>query len=230
MTRQGLVAGAVVLALVAAVAAALLLSRLPEDRFVAGPQPTLPIPTRSVAPTPTPEADPCRGGADRPFTPASIEVAGQAHPVMELPRDARGVPGVPPLTDEGKRTWGWDGSPSPLPGARRGHVLVNAHTYPDGSALGNLLLDRLEDGDVLVVRGEGQVQCYAVERELEVPADSRDSGYESPRGPARLAILACSGTRTGPGEWSHRTIWFAKAVDATPRSAARPAPPSTAGR
>ena len=218
VTRARVVLAVLVVAVAAVAVAAVALTRPSEDRFAAGAQPTLPVPTTSPT-TATPAPDPCRGGADRAFVPETIEVAGQEHPVMALQRDARGVPGVPPLTEAGKWTWGWDVAPSPLPGSKRGHVLVNAHTYPDGTALGNLLLDDLEDGDVLVVRGEGQVQCYAVEREFEVAADDRDSGYENEDGPPRLAILACSGTRTGPGTWSHRTIWFARAIDATAPSA-----------
>jgi hypothetical protein len=37
-------------------------------------------------------------------------------------------------------------------------------------------------------------------------------GYYSSTGPSRLAILVCSGRRRGPGDWSHRTIWFAKPI------------------
>ena len=29
-------------------------------------------------------------------------------------------------------------------------------------------------------------------------------------GPPRLGIVVCSGKRTGPGQWSKRTVWFAK--------------------
>lgn len=205
-----------VVAVVAMAAAAILVvARLDAPRSAPSVQPTLPIPTRSPTTVPSP-SDPCRGGADRPFAPATIEVAGDRHDVLRLPRDRRGVPGVPPLTPDGKWDFGWDGPPSPLAGATRGHVIVNAHTYPDGSALGNLFLDEIEDGDVLIARGEGQVQCYEVERRFEVPADSRDSGYENEDGPPRLAVLACSGARNGPGGWTHRTIWFAKAIDVSP--------------
>lgn len=211
------IAAALVVAVVAALAAAVALMRAPaDDEFEAGPQPTLPIPSHSTTPTPSPEPDPCRGGADRPFSPETISFEGKSYPVMKLPRDAQGVPGTPPLTQDGKWTFGWDGPPSPLAGAPRGHVIVNAHTYPDGSALGNLFLDRLADGDVLIARGEGQVQCYRVGREFEVHAESLDSGYENPKGPARLAILVCSGDRSAAGDWSHRTIWFARAIDVSP--------------
>ncbi|WP_313409426.1 hypothetical protein [Aeromicrobium sp.] len=216
------IAATLVAAVALALAAAVVFTRTSgAEPYEAGPQPTLPVPTRpSASPTPEPEPDPCLGGADRPFTPDTISFRDEVYPVMKLPRDALGVPGTPPLTQEGKWTFGWDGPPSPLPGARRGHVIVNAHTYPDGSALGNLFLDHLRDGDVLVARGEDQVQCYRVGRRFEVHAESRDSGYENPEGPARLAILACSGTRTGPGDWSHRTIWFAKAIDVSPPASA----------
>ncbi len=36
--------------------------------------------------------------------------------------------------------------------------------------------------------------------------------YYDADGPPRVAIIVCSGTRTGPGEWSHRTIWFGRAI------------------
>lgn len=218
LTRSWLAAGLVV-ALVAVVLAVVAATRAESEGYVAGPQPTLPIPSRP-SPSATPEPDPCLGGASQPFTPETISFQDEDYTVLELPRDAQGVPGTPPLTNDGKWAFGWDGPPSPLPGAERGHVIVNAHTYPDGSALGNLFLDRLEKGGVLIARGEGQVQCYRVERRFEVGAESRDSGYEDEQGPARLAVLACSGTRTGPGDWSHRTIWFARAIDVSPSASA----------
>jgi len=224
-TRRRLALTLVVALVAVAVAAMGVVAQQRDDDFEAGPQPTLPtFPPRS--PTPTPEPDPCLGGADRPFVPETISVTGEEYSVLALQRDAQNVPGVPPLTQTGKWKFGWDVAPSPLPGSEQGHVLVNAHTYPDGSALGNLLFDRLSNGTILQVRGEGQVQCYRVERRFEVPADSRDSGYENDDGPRRLAILACSGDRSPSGDWSHRTIWFAQAVNATPKAPSAPKAPT----
>ena len=56
------------------------------------------------------------------------------------PRDAAGIPGVPPLSSAGKTVFAWDREQGIRPGDRRGNVLLNAHTWPDGSALGNRLL------------------------------------------------------------------------------------------
>ncbi|MTB87314.1 class F sortase [Aeromicrobium senzhongii] len=224
--RLALTLAAALVAVAAAAVGVAVLQR--SDDFDAGPQPTLPtFPSRPPT-TPTPEPDPCLGGADRAFVPETISVEGKEYSVLALQRDAQNVPGVPPLTQSGKWEFGWDVAPSPLPGSKQGHVLVNAHTYPDGSALGNLLFDQLSNGTILQVRGEGQVQCYSVERRFEVPADSRDSGYENDDGPRRLAILACSGDRSPSGDWSHRTIWFAKAVNATPSAPRAPRAPTAA--
>ena len=91
---------------------------------------------------------------------------------------------------------------------------LTAHTYPrDGArapALGNLLLARLHTGAPLEVSGAGGGRlCYRVVRRVQVPARDSLSGFYSTTGPARLAILVCSGTRRGPGDWTHRTIWYA---------------------
>jgi hypothetical protein len=96
-------------------------------------------------------------------------------------------------------------------------VRLNAHTYPwsgaYGSALGNRLLLRLHTGDRIIVSGpDGQRLCYRVTKRVQVRAGQPLRGYYSDSGPSRLAILVCSGKRRGPGNWSHRTIWYAKPV------------------
>ena len=59
--------------------------------------------------------------------------------------------------------------------------------------------------------GRGQDRlCYRVTRRLEVRADKAVPAYYRSGGRPRLAILVCSGVRRGPGDWSERTIWFAK--------------------
>jgi hypothetical protein len=92
----------------------------------------------------------------------------------------------------------------------RGNVDLNAHTYPDGSALGNRLLRQLFRNQLIVVLGaEGQRLCYQVTKRIQVSADRPYAPYYSTDGPPQLAILVCSGRRRGPGDWSHRTIWYA---------------------
>lgn len=140
------------------------------------------------------------------------------YPVLARGRDRRGVPKPPPLTDKGRWQLAWDKESRIRPGGRRGVVRLTAHTYPrDGSyghALGNRLLRKLHPGDRLVVSGpEGERHCYRVQRRIRVRATSSVPAYYSSSGPSRLAILVCSGTRRGPGDWSHRTIWLAKPTE-----------------
>jgi hypothetical protein len=129
--------------------------------------------------------------------------------VMALPRDENGVPGVPPLTDRGKRVFAWDVEQGVRPGDPAGNALLNAHTWPDGAALGNRLLKHLRRGDRIVVIGRGKRLCYRVTERVQVPAEEGLPRYYATDGPPQLAIVVCSGRRLGPGVWEKRTVWFA---------------------
>lgn len=176
---------------------------------------TSPTPTRSAAPqqmrkSPAPLQATCPTRS-RPFAPTAITVPAiaQSVAVVAPPRDANGVPGIPPLTTEGAHVFAWDREQRVEPGDPHGNVLLNAHTWPDGSALGNHLLAALQKGDRIVVSGGGHRLCYRVTERIEVPAADGFPRYYARKGPPRLAIIVCSGRRLGPGHWENRTIWFA---------------------
>ena len=62
------------------------------------------------------------------------------------------VPGAPPLTTAGKQDVRLGHrSRASRPGDLHGHVLLNAHVWPDGSAVGNRMLAKLHEGDRIVV-------------------------------------------------------------------------------
>ncbi|MDN5743863.1 MAG: class F sortase [Nocardioidaceae bacterium] len=159
----------------------------------------------------SPSRTACSNGARRGFEPASLSIVGIARdrPVIGVPRDTAGVPGVLPVRQ--KRDFAWDLG-GVEPGSRRGQVLINTHTWPDGSALGNRLLTHLGKGDRLLVRGSGQHLCYRVTDKVEVALADGYPGYGRTDGPPVLVIVVCSGHRLGPGEWTHRTLWFAEPV------------------
>lgn len=145
------------------------------------------------------------------FRPRAVSVPGVTRrtSIVTPPRDANGIPGVPPLTDAGKRVFAWDREQGIRPGDPAGNVLLNAHTWPDGSALGNRLLAHLHSGDRVVVHGAKLRLCYRVTERVEVLAVRGLPRYYTKDGPPQLAILVCSGRRLGPGNWEKRTVWFA---------------------
>lgn len=160
------------------------------------------------------------GTSERSFVPTTLAIDGLLAParILRRGRDDAGVPKPPPLTEAGKWQLAWDGASRVRPGDPTGVVRLTAHTYPRprpradrAPALGNLLLDRLRPGARIVVRGsDGDRLCYRVTRRQRARADDSLSGYYDTAGAPRLAILVCSGTRRGPGDWSHRTIWWAR--------------------
>ena len=178
------------------------------------PVPTLtPTPTPTPTPTATEEPGPCAGQARVGFVPTRLTVPGVVRKaaVIGVPRDAQGVVGVLPHADNQNFAWDLGGVE---PGSREGHVLLNTHTWPDGSAMGNRLLDGLQVGDQLRLAGEGDaVACYRVAKRVEVPAEDGYPGWAAQDGPPQVVIVVCSGVRRGPGDWSHRTLWFADPVD-----------------
>lgn len=180
----------------------------------------------SATPTPTSEApDPTKGPAfpegceqqaKRPFVPTMLTIDGVTEnaPVLALQRDAQGVPGVPALSAEAKLDFAWD-EPGIKPGSRKGNVLMNTHTWPDGTAMGNKLLDGLQEGDLMRVANDSEVLCYRVTEREEVSIENPplDKVYDFD-GKPQLVMIVCSGERIGPGQWTHRTLWFASPVRA----------------
>jgi hypothetical protein len=158
----------------------------------------------------------CRTPARRGFIPKRATVGGGVGRdirVLAMGRGRGGIPLPPPLTSTGKRSFAWD-KYGPKPGSHRGNVRFNAHTYPDGSALGNVLLARLHVGNRIIIKGRYLAICYTVTR--RVVRRPRNIGpYYSTIGAPQLAIVVCSGTRLGPGRWTRRTIWYASPIPAS---------------
>jgi len=171
-----------------------------------------PAASATTAPSAEPVRDPCARGATRPFTPHRITIDDivERAEVVGVPRDDRGVTGVLPASNTVDFAWDLGGI---RPGSRRGNVLLNTHTWPDGGAVGNAMLDGLREGGGLVLHGSQGVRlCYRVSQRVEVAVADGYPAYYDARGPHQVAIIVCSGTRSSAGEWSHRTIWFARPV------------------
>jgi hypothetical protein len=231
--NRGTLVAAVRLLVAAAVVGAALLGldpRGPAEEAAPGAGPS-PVPSSSpptspatgstptrmkVARAATLEAAPACDTATGGVTPSAIAIPGvtRGSGVVTPPRDARGIAGTPPLSASGKHLFAWDTAQGTRPGDAAGNVLLNAHTWPDGSALGNALLADLHVGGSVVVLGEGMRLCYRVTERVEVLASEGLPRYYELDGPPRLAILACSGRRLGPGSWERRTVWFASPLPA----------------
>jgi len=210
--RRAAIAAALALLLVLVVG--LLWWLWPQGEGAPAAAPPLPVPSASaVAPR-----GPCATPAAHPFVPSSLEATGVRSVVEPVPRDSAGIMGVLP---EGDKTMFAADQGGVKAGAAQGRVLFNTHTWPDGSAMGNRLLARLHLGDRLVVRGEGQTQCYRVVSREEVLATLGYPGWDRTDGRPQAVIVVCSGKRLGPENWTHRTLWFARPVTsaaAPPRS------------
>lgn len=200
-----------VLVLVALVAAALVAWTLRPQESPGRPfemnSPTFDL---LASPTPAPRTGVCEQPVPEPFEPTSITISDivKDAEVMPLPRDEQGVPSVPPTS--AKHAFAWDRPPGIKPGSDRGNVLLNAHTWPDGSAVGNEMLDKLDEGDRMILRGDHAVLCYIVTKRIEVLASDGYPAYFDRTGSPQVALIVCSGERLGPGDWTHRTIWFAR--------------------
>lgn len=146
----------------------------------------------------------------RRFLPTRVTMPGiVTNAKVVLPPRVGGVPGAPPLTTAGKWMVAMDKRWPIRPGDPYGIVITNAHVWPDGSALGNAMLRKMQLGDRIVVKNDTRKLCYRVVKKIQVSPREALRRYYKVDGPPRLAIVVCSGTRLAPGVWSKRTIWFA---------------------
>lgn len=167
-----------------------------------------PVPTTSARST----AASCPSALNKPLTPRRItipHITTKARVIMP-PREAGRVPGDPPLTEAGKEMFAFDKYTGIYPGSTFGVVRMNAHVWPDGSAVGNRMLKKLKIGHRIVVFGKTKKICYRVVDKVVVDASKTLLRYYRTYGKPRLGIVVCSGKRLGPGIWTKRTVWFAK--------------------
>lgn len=182
----------------------------PQADRPAAVQVASPPAAQAIAPGTVLKPSVCGDPVTHPFRPRTISaplIANNAA-VLALPRDANNVPQAPPISDVGKTEFAWD-QPTLAPGSPRGNVLVNAHTWPDGTALGNRLLEHLHLGSRIIVRGKHTELCYRVTKRFVIEAALGSPAYYRKDGPPQLALIVCSPPRLGPGNWKNRTIWFA---------------------
>ncbi|KAB2807944.1 class F sortase [Pimelobacter simplex] len=170
-----------------------------------------------AAPDTAPRAAKLTADCARPtsaFKPTSARIAtvDRNLRMVTVRRTKSGAIGAPTTKAAGKFQLGWD--PETRPGSGEGSVITVAHTWPDGSALGNALLRSTRKGATIVVSGKGgATACYRVTkrasyRAAQVPRKKAFRYW----GPEQLVIVVCSGKRLGPGRWTHRTIWYATPV------------------
>lgn len=165
----------------------------------------------AATPTARAAATGCATTASSGFRPvgARFDVLGRELRVVPVRRTANGAIGTPPVTKAGKKMVGWDRYVRP--GSGVGSVILDAHTWPDGSALGNTLLRSLRAGHTFALRAaNGRTVCYRVQARRSYPA-ARVPRAKAFRdwGPEQAVIVVCSGRRLGPGKWTRRTIWYA---------------------
>lgn len=175
---------------------------------------------RSTGPAAVACERPARG-----FVPtrASIPAIGRTVRVIQVRRTSRNQVGAGPVTEAGKWLMAMD--PHNRPASRRGSVLLSAHTWPDGSALGNALLRNLHEGEGVVMRRKNGVRaCYRVTKRTSYPAKKVPRSALRSTGPERLVIVACSGKRLGPGKWTRRTLWYASPMLPAPTPPSAPPP------
>jgi len=187
-------------------------------------QPPSPEPAVTLSPRPEPSSSPtapplpavCRSPASSAFEPTRLDVAGEGSwPVIAMGRDADGTPQAP-ARNGSYLPWeaGWDRL-GPPPAYGLGNVGFTAHRYPNSPSLGNLMLQKLSEGDLLVVRGaNGERLCVRVYDRIEVATTAYPEArvYDVHSQPQEYVFTVCSGERLGPGNWTKRTIWFARPV------------------
>ena len=159
---------------------------------------------------------------------ATISHIGRVR-VISVGTNKDGSMGTPPLTNAGKKWLAWYNRSS-KPGTGKGGVATDAHTWPDGSALGNKLLKSLVKGDTIVLtdaKAQKRV-CYRVTSRKQYPRSKvpMNTVVNGTGKGQTLSIVVCSGRRLGPRNWTDRTVWIAQAVrPAAPKPPTTPPPP-----
>lgn len=158
---------------------------------------------RPRPPVPTVHGATCTAGAPRRVVYPALGVDAAVERIgldTEHPPDAQGRRRLGNPSDTSRVGWFADG---PRPGDGQGTVLLDGHTYRDGSAVfGEDFATRARAGQVVqTVQADGSVCSYRVERVWAAVSSARDYpriiGSEhlyDRTGPERLFLATCGGS------------------------------------
>ncbi len=174
--------------------------------------------TEKSAVTPVPLDAPAVASG-RPCRPVrfAMTALGIDTSVVALSLTSDGDLGTP--SDGDKKSAGW--FPSVMAGAARGTVLMDGHTYHDGSALFTLgFAQQVRTGMVMRLScAGGHTFSYRVS---EITLDVSPASYPgfvtsralySADGPAQLVMITCTDYIPAQRVWAHRAILIANPVD-----------------
>ncbi|WP_404387368.1 sortase domain-bontaining protein [Humibacillus xanthopallidus] len=177
----------------------------------------LPAPRATASRPGTPTADAPRAAAvlTSPCRPTGllIDALEVDAPVIEIGLERDGSLGVPAERDRRKAGW----YPSVLAGAARGTVLMDGHTYRDGSAIFTTdSTARAELGTVLrLTCDDGSVVSYRLtELRSDLTPETYPDFISSRRlyaadGPAQLVMITCTGWNPLRQVWDNRAVLIA---------------------
>ncbi|SER48608.1 Sortase family protein [Propionibacterium cyclohexanicum] len=156
------------------------------------------------------EADP------HPLVGSRITIDGRtpAMPMLQLGLAADGSPATPPGNDSHTVAWYDQG---PAVGSATGHVILTAHTFRYGGALGNELNNGLlHEGDIIRISdGTGHTVCYRFSHALKVLVqdyDPRSDVLYSQTGAPQLVLVVCADYPLTGGEPKARALYYADLV------------------
>lgn len=131
-------------------------------------------------------------------------------PMMNVGKDENGKPGAPPKSAAYAVAWY---NRSSEVASKQGNVMLTAHTYRNGQALGNDLVKGLQPGDVIKISDKSGAQaCYTYtgKRKVDVKTyDAKSGWFYNPTGPAQLALMVCWDRNPATGDWDSRYIFYA---------------------
>ncbi len=209
----------IVLAVLVAVFAAFQL--LGKDK--SEPENNVPV-TTAAAPSTVVDEPPAHPGCEvqKPVVPVRMQVESRGWdiPVISLGFDeSTGAAQVPPPDDPNLAGWYSEGM---KPGDATGHAVFPVHTYRNGGAIGNKMLDPetgFQEGDIIKITGEdGTVLCFEYTGALKI----KDSEYEynpdddvlyDTKGKPELAIIVCDDFDWNTEEWETRVIFYASPIE-----------------
>lgn len=176
--------------------------------------PAMPAPTPVQTPSATPAPKTCTT-SDGGFVASSmkIESYNMTSHVLSLGQDSSGAAAAPPKNDKNGTGWYNRG---PKPGSDKGNVVLTIHTWHQGGALGNRLLNNTPSvGSKFVMSdSKGNQACYSYTGKKKIAVSDYDPDSDilyNDHGKPQIAIIVCD-DYAGPDDWRSRVIFYAEKV------------------